>query len=207
MTTLYRVRTTWSYTPGGPGYTNMYFGTTDPLAAGAQTAVNDVQAFWNAIKTLIPGAVTLTVDPAVIMVEDFSSEQVGELAVGTPPAPIIGSGAGVFSMPAGCTAQWTTASYLYGRRVKGRTYIVPLVGSAFAATGALSTAAMGVLTPAVNALVAGASNLVIFTRKRDAKSAAESPTGKEITFRPGASSPVVSGQVRNIAAVLTSRRD
>ena len=207
MTTLYRVRTTWSYTPGGPGYSNMYFSTTDPLASGAQTAVNDVQAFFTAIKGLIPSIVTLQVDPSVIMVEDYSSEQVGDILVGTPPAPIVCTASGSMAAPAGATAQWSTASYLYGRRVKGRTYLVPLAASAFESNGTIISGALTTLNTAAAALVAGGSNLVVYTRKRDAKTAEESPTGKEITARPGASSGVVSGAVRDIAAVLRSRRD
>jgi len=207
MTTLYRVRTTWSYTPGGPGYTNMYFGTTDPLASGAQTAVNDVQAFWNAIKSYIPSAVSLQVDPSVIMVEDVTSEQTGDISVGTPPAAIQGTGGGAWAAPAGATAQWTTASYLYGRRVKGRTYLVPLTAGAFQSDGTILDTTKTALNAAAAALVAGASNFVVYTRERQAKSAAESPTGKEITYRPGASSMVVSGSVADRVAVLRSRRD
>lgn len=207
MTTLYRVRTTWSYTPGGPGYSNLYFGTTDPLAAGAQTAVNDMQAFWNAIKTLIPSVVTLQVDPSVIMVEDVTGEQVGDISVGSPPASILGTGGGAWAAPAGATAQWSTASYLFGRRVKGRTYLVPLTGSAFQSDGTLLGTAQTTLAGAAAALVAGGSNLVVYTRPR--KAAPANPvTGKPaVTARAGASSLVVSGTVRDIVAVLKSRRD
>lgn len=207
MTTLYRVRTTWSYTPGGPGYSNMYFGTTDPLAAGAQTAVNDVQAFFTAIKGLIPSIVTLQVDPAVIMVEDVTSEQVGDVLVASPPAPIVCTATGSMAAPVGATAQWTTASYLYGRRVKGRTYLVPLAASAFESNGTLISGALSTLNTAAAALVAGGSNLVVYTRKRDAKPANPTTGAPAVTARAGGSSLVVSGAVRDIAAVLRSRRD
>lgn len=207
MTTLYRVRTTWSYTPGGPGYTNLYFGTTDPLAAGAQTAVNDVQAFWNAIKGLIPQTVVLQVDPLVVMVEDVTSEQVGEIGVATPPAAITCTGTGLFAAPAGCTVQWNTVSFLYGRRVRGRSYIVPLVGSAFEANGTLAAAGNTTLTNAAAALVAGGSNLVVYTRRRLAKPADPTTGAPAVTARPGGSSLVISSTVRDIAAVLRSRRD
>lgn len=207
MTTLYRVRTTWSYTPGGPGYSNLYFGTTDPLAAGAQTAVNDVQAFFTAIKGLIPSIVTLQVDPAVIMVEDVTSEQVGDVLVGSTPAPIVCTATGSMAAPAGATAQWSTASYLYGRRVKGRTYLVPLASSAFESNGTIISGALTTLNNAAAALVAGGSNLVVFTRKREYKAADPAKGQKEVTARAGASSLVVSGAVRDIVAVLRSRRD
>lgn len=207
MTTLYRVRTVWSYTPGGPGYTNLYFGSTDPLAAGAQTAVNDVQAFFTALKGYIPSAVSLQVDPLVVMVEDYSSEQVGEISVTSPPPPIACTGTGAYAAPVGITCQWTTGAFQYGRRVKGRTYIVPLVASAFENNGTIVNANVTVFNNAAAALVAAGSQLVVYTRKRAAKTAEESPTGKAITARAGASSVVVSGSVRDIAAVLRSRRD
>jgi len=143
----------------------------------------------------------------VIMVEDVTSEQTGDISVGTPPAAIQGTGGGAWAAPAGATAQWTTASYLYGRRVKGRTYLVPLTAGAFQSDGTILDTTKTALNAAAAALVAGASNFVVYTRERQAKSAAESPTGKEITYRPGASSMVVSGSVADRVAVLRSRRD
>lgn len=207
MTTLYRVRTTWSYTPGGPGYSNLYFSTTDPLNAGAQTAVNDVQTFFTALKSYIPSAVSLQVDPLVIMVEDYSSEQVGEISVTTPPAAIACTGAGAYAAPVGITCQWTTGAFQYGRRVKGRTYIVPLVASAFENNGTVVNANVTAFNNAAAGLVNGASNLVVYTRRRLAKAADPVKGTPAVSARPGASSPVVSGSVRDIAAVLRSRRD
>jgi len=207
MTTLYRIRAVWSYTPGGPGYTNLYFGTTDPLAAGAQTAANDVQAFFNAIKGLLPTTVSVQIDPSVVMVEDYSSEQVGELSLASPPAAIVGTAAGAYSGPSGATVQWNTVSFLYGRRVKGRTYLVPLTSSVYENNGTIATASLTTLRAAADAMVAGGSNLVIYTRQRDAKAADPVKGTPAVTARAGASSPVVSANVRDIAAVLRSRRD
>lgn len=207
MTTLYRIRSVWSYTPGGPGYTNMYFGTTDPLAAGAQTAANDVQAFWTAIKPQLNTAISIQIDPAVVMVEDFSSEQVGELVLGSPPPAVVGTAAGNYVGPAGASVQWNTASFLYGRRVKGRTYLVPLAVVCFDSNGTLGTTALASFSTAATALVNGASNLVVYTRRRLAKAANPITGAPAVSARPGASSGVISANVRDIAAVLRSRRD
>lgn len=207
MTTLYRLRSIWTGFAGAPGYSNHYFGTTDPLTAGAQTAGADLAVFWNTVKTLMPDDVHITIESAVALIEDITGEQTGELALSPAQAPLIGTQTGGYLAPAGGTVMWSTPNYLFGRRVKGRTYLVPLAASASDTGGTLTAAAVTTIQGAATALVAAASHLVVYTRPREAKSAAESPTGKEITHRDGSSSGVTSAVVRNTAAVLRSRRD
>ncbi len=207
MTTLYRIRTLWTGFAGAPGYTNMYFGTTDPLQAGAQEAGQACATFWNAIKGFMPDDVSLTLDTAVALIEDVTGQQTGELALTGLTASNVGTSTGGFFGPTGACVSWGTGTFLYGRRVKGRTYLVPLAASASNTTGGLDTTARTTIQTAASTLVSGPGQLVVYTRPREAKSAEESPTGKAITARPGSSSLVTSAVVRDRAAVLRSRRD
>lgn len=207
MTTLYRIRSIWTGFSGAPGYTNMYFGTTDPLAAGAQTAANDVKAFWELVKVNLPDVVHIAIEGAVALVEDLNGQQTGELALSSTPAPSVGTQSVAYFAPAGASVNWGTSSFLYGRRVKGRTYIVPLAANCSDVGGTLLDTVKTSLNTAAAGLVAAPSQMVVFTRPRDAVAADPARGIAGSAERPGSSSLVTSGTVRDVIAVLRSRRD
>jgi hypothetical protein len=207
MAALYRIRTLWTGFAGAPGYSNHYFVTTDPLAAGAQTAANDLKAFWNVCQNVLPNVVTLTIDPAVATIDEVSSAQIDEVALSSPPAANTGIVAGPYASPAGMCVTWNTSSFLYGRRVRGRTYVVPIASSSYATGGVLTSTIVSATQTAAQALIAGTSNFVVYTRKREFKAADPAKGTKEVSERPGAFSAVTSALVRPKVAVLTSRRD
>lgn len=207
MTTMYRIRAVWSGFTGAPGYTNLFFGATDPLQAGADAAGGAVNTFFTAIKSALPLPVTVTIDPAVALIEDTTGDQVDEMTLTTPPPGVSGVLGERFAGPAGACITWNTATFLQGRKVRGRTYLVPLTMSAFENNGTLDNTYRTTLSTAATALVTGPGALVIFARPHDAQTAAESPTGKARAARVGAAALVTSASLKDKAAVLTSRRD
>jgi hypothetical protein len=207
MTTLYRIRTVWSGFSGAPGYTNMYFGTTDPLAAGAATAAADVGTFFNSVKACVPNTVTLAIDPVVALIEDYNGNQTGELTLGTPPTIGLGSQTGSFAAPAGACVTWNTATFRDGRRIRGRTFLVPLGVNCFQADGTLVDAQRTVLNNAAAALAGGAAAFVVYARERQARAAYEPAKITAKTYLAGESAVVVSGNVKDKVAILRSRRD
>lgn len=132
------VRTHWGGTTGGPGLTQTAFRdvtNADVTNTQAQAAVNAVRAFWDAIKTVVPNEVTLTVDPVVDIYDLVSGDLVATTTAGTPPATVGGLDAGSYPMGAGVKANLQTTVIRNGRRVRGAIYIVPCGASAYANTG------------------------------------------------------------------------
>lgn len=207
MTTMYRIRSVWTGFTGAPGYTNLFWTTTDPLGAGAQVAADATRLFWNAIRSALPAVVTIQVESAVALIEDVTGEQQDELTLGTAPAAVGGILSERFASPAGCTVTWNTATFLQGRKVKGRTYLVPMTSSAFQNNGTIDDAIRTTIQTAADALISGPGGFVIFARPRPAQTAAESPTGVARPARVGASAGVTSARVADKSAVLTSCRD
>lgn len=99
----------------------------------AQSLANAVRTCLQAVSGLFPTDVTI----------DFDSE-VRELANDgtlidvypvTTPLQVIGTGAGTYANGVGVLVRHNTAVIAGGRRLLGRTFLVPVQGSAFANTG------------------------------------------------------------------------
>lgn len=201
MTGMLRVKTKWTGFSGAPGYTNFYFrdftGGGEPTAAQAQGAVDRTATFWSNIQGRLPSLVTLTIQGDVEVIEETNGEMTGVHNV-TAPAPKVGENAtSTFSGPTGAVINWRTAGVRNGRRVRGRTFIVPIATSCYQNDGTLATTEHAALNTAASMLAAqtGTPDLGVWAR----------PTA------PGASDgiwyAVQTATVPDLAAVLRSRRD
>lgn len=204
MVAIARVRTTWSGFNGGPGYTNLFFrdfagedqGGSDITVAAATAATTRVRAFWNSISNYFPNDVRFQVDSVVDVLEDSTGELIDSLTVPALTA-IEGQQAGSYSAAAGAVVTWNTASIRNGRRIRGRTFLVPLAGVSFDNSGGVLPAAIADITAAAAALADTGStpDLGVWARP----SSATATDGRWA---------VVSGQrVPTKSAVLRSRRD
>jgi hypothetical protein len=91
------------------------------------------------------------------------------------------------------------------RRVRGRTFIVPIGGASLAGDGTLDATKQGNIQSAANTLVASAAatvQLVIWSRPFPGD-----PNNGGSFARDGSSHPVKSALVRDKVAMLRSRRD
>ena len=126
---------------------------------------------------------------------DLVNEATGAItgaAATANPAVVTGQHNGVYAGSTGAVVRWQTAGYVSGRRVQGKTFLVPLV-QAFDTQGSIATTALTTLTNAANGLVtAGSGDFVVWHR----------PTA----FASGSSHPVTGALVPDLAAVLRSRR-
>jgi hypothetical protein len=193
MTSLSRVRAVLTGWQGGPGVSTFY--TTDPVAF-----LPALRAFYDAIKAALPSEVSVSFPGTGDIIEDTTGALTSTWTA-TAPGGVVGAGAGNYSAPTGATAQWNTGAVIGGHRLVGRTFLVPLASSAMASDGTLGT---GILTPfatAAAALVAAGGGTIfrVWHRPR-----VNHPT---LPDTQGNNAVVVSGTMRDIAAVLTSRRD
>lgn len=203
MVQLGIVRTAWAGTSGGPGLTQLAFrdlgDNADITNTQAQAAVNAVRAFWAALVSYLPNDITLTVQPVVDCYNLTSGALVASQTVGTPPASVVGTDAGTFSMGSGIRANLNTSVIRAGRRVRGAMYIVPAGGIAYSNAGLVSAAAKTAINTAgttmMGSFTTGDIELLVWSR----------PT--TTTSNDGDVAPVSSVEGNEKTAILRGRRD
>jgi hypothetical protein len=162
-----------------------------------------LRTFFVALAPILPVDVTITVASAGDTIDDATGNLVGSWSA-TVGAPVVGTLNSVYSAPAGATVGWNTAGIVGTRRLRGRTFIVPLGTTNATQQGDWNATVTGTLQTAANALIATASpSMVIWSRPVHANPSHVPP----IAARAGSSSPVVSATVKSKMNVLTSRRD
>lgn len=190
MTALIRTTAIWEGILGLPGYSQFYSSISDTAPLSAQAAHFAVREFFSQLTGAIPGEVTVRVDPVYQVLEDTSGEITSEATVGTTAAAVTGTAGGGFAAQVGVLVEWLTSSYIAGRHLKGRTYLVPLAGQ-FDEDGTLSGGGL--------ALVQAAAPYI-----------SDSGTDFRVWHRPvagagGISNSINGFAVRDHAAVLRSR--
>lgn len=204
MTALLRVKARWTGFSGAPGFTVLHFrdfsgpdgAGAEPDNAQAAAAGERVRAFFQTLNGLLPESVRIAVEPDVDVVEDSTGELIDSLNAGQI-ATVSGAVPGSFSGPSGAVVNWRTGGIRNGRRIRGRSFIVPLSSSIYSNAGILTAGAQDALQTAANALAAssGTPDLMVYAR----------PTSAGAT--DGQSSVVTSATVPSLIAVLRSRRD
>lgn len=204
MVQMLRVRSEWSGFSGAPGFTNFFFrdftagtpGGDDFDTAAAQAATAKTFQFWDGIQNLLPTVVRIDVDSQVDVIESTSGDLVNSFSP-LPEAPVAGDAAGPYSGASGAVINWRTAGIRNSRRIRGRTFIVPLSNGAYGSDGQLTPATRGTLQTAANALASsnGFPDLGVFARPSSS------------TVEDGDWSVVTSASVPALAAILRSRRD
>jgi hypothetical protein len=133
-----------------------------------QAAVNAVRAFWFSLGPKIPAAYSLTVDPTIELHDMVTGDLTGTETAATAPAVVAATGATAWAAGVGGRMDWLTGSVAAGHRIRGRTYVVPLITSAYAADGTLSdadvTSFTGYGTTLISALTTGNAPLSVWTR-------------------------------------------
>lgn len=149
---IHRVTSTWQGFTGAPGYSNFFFSGGGGLTDATEDRAR-VVAFFQALITMIPSGVTVRTEPEVAVIDQANGQVESFLNIDTPAQPVIGTGAGGFSSASGAVVNWLTAGVRNGRRVSGRTFIVPLANGGYQSDGTLTPAALTALQNAGNAMI------------------------------------------------------
>lgn len=192
---ILRVKARWTGFSGAPGYTVLHFNNfSDPIPARAQAAVNATRAFFFGIQSLLPTSVTITVDSAVDVLEEATG-QLTDLVSVTPVPTVTGMNTSSFSAPTGALIHWLTGGVRNGRRVRGKSFLVPLTVQIYQTDGTLNAGNMSTISTAAQALIDAENvDLVVYGRPVQGGS-------------PGVAHLVTGQRVPDMAAVLRSRRD
>jgi hypothetical protein len=197
---MLKVRVRWAGFIGSPGWSNFYFDTgngdfTTPADAGP--CADRVATFLTAIKGRFPTALNWAIQSDVEAISAATGELLNIHSAGAR-ATIAGSAAaGSFSGTSGAVVTWRTAGVRNGRRVRGRTFLVPAANIAYDTDGTLGPTTVTELVNAANALADQANPIKLGVWSRPSA----------IGASDGEFHPVTTASVPDMAAVLRSRRD
>lgn len=190
-----RIKVTWTGFQGAPGVSTFY-------TENEAYDLSLIQDFFDAIKAMIPNNVTITF-PGTGDVLDETTGAITGTWTSAAPAAVDGTNASDYAAPVGMCVNWETGVVQDGRRLRGKTFLVPLSGDMFDTDGTPDATAVATLLAAAQTLATG-SYLVVWHRPRAAKSAVTIPA---VSSRAGGFASISDASVTDMAAVLTSRRD
>lgn len=188
---IMRYRFVWTGGSIGTGYTALFgMGTaSQAFADGAYAMIN--AAMGTGVTGAAPSGVTVTPDSFV----DILSASTGELSDSqgvTASAPIVGSNSNTYAAPSGACITWTTAGFIGGHRVRGRTFFVPISSSLYDTNGTLKDSYRTTLLTAANTYRIGSWAPCVWHRPIDKVG--------------GQAWAVSAASVRDRISLLTSRR-
>lgn len=178
--------------PGQPGYTNLALGGADGFSP--TVGVDGIAAFVSALGQVFPSTWSAKIDTTIKVFNDATGELVryesATPAQTTPVSGVMGGsyGAGV----AGACIAWSTNGINRGRKIRGRSFMVPLGAAAYQNDGSLDAGVIVALQDAANALIVPSKGLVVWSRPR-----------LKLGGRVGA---VVSARIEDKASYLRTRR-
>lgn len=194
-----RLKINWTGFTGAPGYTNLYF---NDFSEGSVTQAmvdgfrSRTDTLLGTIQTRLPSTVTVAVDPTVDII-DVPTGNLTRFMSTTPAAARVGQGTGNYSAASGGVINWYTGGVRNGRRVRGRTFLVPFASSALGPNGTLDDTLRTSLIGAIQTFIGPGANqglLGIYARPKPGLS-------------DGAWFAVTSFTHPDKVAVLRSRRD
>ena len=195
MVNVLEVTVLWSGFTGQPGYSNFHIS-----AAGIkQTAVdNGVDGVFNLFEDwapLFPAAMKFDIQTEVKEFDPATGILQALWAPSSSPTQISGSSAYAFgAAPAGICVGWGTNGLNRGRKVRGRTFLVPMASNTFQDDGTLTSSALTTARDGATAYrTSAAYESLIWSRPRAGAG--------------GAAFPIITSAVKDKVAVLRSRRD
>lgn len=191
---IFRVTAEWSGFNGAPGYSVFHFSASEPTVPNAQAAAEAVQAFMLEARSLMPNVVSIRVSSTVDILDETNGVLQASLSITALPT-LTGMVAGAYSAPSGAVVHWLTMDTRNGRRVRGRTFLVPLASASYDGQGTLVPTTLDRLNTAATALRTATPVLEIWGR----------PSAPGAT--DGGAYQVTGSSVPDMAAILRSRRD
>lgn len=182
-------RALWSVPGGGTGYTVLHF-TIAGTSGAAQQIAEDVQDFFTGLSGQLPDDIDVSFDSEVLDLDEAGT--LTAVWPVTPPAAVSGVSTAVYSRAQGARIDWSTDTIVAGRRLTGRTYVVPIRSTSFDTVGLLTSSDQAAFqTEADDFITATGLNRPL-----------------RVWSRTNASSAVVqTAAIPSKGAVLRSRRD
>lgn len=189
---VFQYRPNWGGTTGGPGVTVFNARkSSQHIGDWEQDFADIVRAFFVTVQANLPNELVISF-PAEVLEFDTSTGTLINAYPVTPPGNVPGTNASGYAMPAGARIDWFTPAIVAGRRLRGRTYLVPINGTAFDTNGTLVAGTITNLGNAADGLIDdmnGIGALAVWSRTH------------------GILADVETASVIDKVAILRSRRD
>jgi hypothetical protein len=183
----------WVVPNAGPAFSVMHFEASNP--GGLQASINALRAFMASWAAYLPDDVSITFPAEAILIDETTGQMVGSQSI-APPAGFTGGVSGVWAGGAGFRIDWQTGQIYNGRRLRGRTFVVPAAAAAFGAGGLVAGAVRTAIGTSAATFIAATQNagcpLRIYRR----------PKVDDI----GSGGNVTAGTVPALAATLRERK-
>lgn len=155
MANLNRCYVTWSGLAGLPGV-SVFYG----VAGGDPTG--SLTAWFTAMQSVFPAGLSWTIPGSGDTIEDTTGDLVGGWT-GAGGATVAASGSAAHASGCGAYVNWGTAAIINDRRLRGRTFLAPLMNSAYDNAGTIVTGNLTTLQNAANTLV-GTADIAVWHR-------------------------------------------
>lgn len=201
---LMRVKARWTIPGAGTAYSVLHFGDdgdSEISAVDANSALTKSRTFFAAIAAVLPNVVKIDVLPDVEWLNVTTGDLEGVVG-GNAQTQVVGTAAAAagWAAPSGACITWTTAGIRQvgskPRRVRGRTFIVPMSNEAYDVDGTIKPVQFGQIQTAANNLANSGSGSPLLVYGRPGVNA--TPAGE--TFR------VTGTRITDQVAILRSRR-
>jgi hypothetical protein len=203
MASIWHVTWEWDGIEGAPGFTNLFYASSTGDAPEALAAVTKSKLLFFNLLGMLPSGCSIAPVTDVRLVDDATGDLLNIFTV-TGVTGVTGSGSSTYAGPVGGCIDWLTTTVHGGRRMQGRTFVVPMASSQYENNGTLVSGAVAAMATAAETMrTASGPTFGVWGRPRAAKPLATPP----VTARAGLWGPAVSSRVPDKAVVLRSRRD
>jgi hypothetical protein len=188
MAAISKIPVVWTGLTGLPGLSVFY-----SAAGGEAAVVTALNTLLNAVKTQFPTGLTWQTPSAGDSIEDTTGQLVGGWSGASGANIAANGGSTAYAAGTGMYIRWATLTVVNGRRLKGRTFMCPILAAAYDTNGTVQNATVTTWQTAVDAFVAGCDSRIWHR-----------PTGGLAT---GTSAVVTAGVVPDVVTSLRSRRN
>ena len=197
MANVLKYQVAWSGWPGQPGTSTLYF-------TPSTTDFTPVRTFFEAIKSHLVNGTQYTYPTVVDVLDVADGKVVGVQTVTTLSPTTSTATTQQYSGATGSMIRWITNGFVFGSRVAGRTFLIPLPSTEFNTSGSIATATQTLFQTSAQALITAMQpNFVVYSRPFPGRNVPGKPV---IPEREGTIWPVQQAVVPNLAYVQRSRR-
>jgi hypothetical protein len=152
MADMERIVVQWTGAAGLPGL-SVFFGD----VGGSANAT--LKTFFTAIQSLFPAGLTWTVPGNGDLIDDATGNLSGVWVNTGGGGTVSASGGGNYAAGCGAYVNWETSAIIGTRRLKGRTFLAPIINSAYD-NGDIVGANLTTLQTAATAVVTAGNTLI-----------------------------------------------
>lgn len=201
---MMRVKARWTIPGAGTAFSVFHFGDdgdSDISSVDASSAATKTRTFFAAVAAVLPNVVKIDVLTDVEHIDVATGELIG-VASATAQTQVVGTAASTagWAAPSGACVTWSTAGIRTvsskPRRVRGRTFLVPLSNEAYDVDGTIKPVQLGQLQTAANNLASSGSGSPLLVYGRPGLNG--TPVGQNWA--------VTGARITDQAAILRSRR-